>query len=90
MPVGNADPSWNLVLSIFGLAYAPIGETSLPELAVSFARIFASDIHRYFLDFAYPFRERPFDSEGGGGLALLVGTDYLFFFTGSAVKFISG
>ena len=24
------------------------------------------------------FRGRPFDSEGGGGLALLVGTDYLF------------
>ena len=23
-------------------------------------------------------RGRPFDSEGGGGLALLVGTDYLF------------
>ena len=35
-----------------GHAYAPIVETSFPELVV-FSRIFTSNIHRYFLDFAF-------------------------------------
>ena len=37
MPAGNAYPSGHLVPSPFlGFAYAPVVETSFPELAVSF------------------------------------------------------
>ena len=36
MPAGNTYPSGHLVLSLLGLAYAPIVETSFPELVVSF------------------------------------------------------
>ena len=36
-------------------------------------------MRNFYRNEQYPVRGRPFDSEGGGGgLALLVGTDYLF------------
>ena len=42
----------------FGLVYASIVETSFPELAVSFSRLFTLNTPRYFLDFAFDRRQQ--------------------------------
>ena len=68
MPTGSAYPSWHLVLYPFwGLAYAPIVETSFPELAKSlFSNYFTFNTPRYFLSFAWNTSACP-DLEGTQG-----------------------
>ena len=52
LPSGHLFPS-----PFWGLAYAPIDETSFTELVISFSRLFTLNIPRYFLNFANFFSE---------------------------------
>ena len=52
MPAGNLYPSGHLIPSLYGRAYVPIVEISLPDIVVSFAH-FSTRISLLFLDIAY-------------------------------------